>query len=173
MTHKKYLMINRPQVISETFDDEVVLVNLDNGNYYSIDKVGADIWSFIESGDAVSDIVRGITQRYKGNLGDIESAIEQFVDELQQESLIVTAAINEISKTQMSKEQPETKPATEKLNFEPPLLQRYTDMQDLLLLDPIHEVDETGWPKKKPSVQNKDEKRGQSTSHQHPRPAKH
>ena len=173
MNHKKFFRINRPQVICETFDDEVVLVNLDNGHYYSIDKVGADIWAFIESGDAIGDILRGIMQKYKGNLADIESAIEQFVDELQQESLIVTSATNEIRKTQVSKGQSETKPATEKLNFEPPLLQRYTDMQDLLLLDPIHEVDETGWPKKKPSVQNKDEQRRQPTSHQHPRPAKH
>jgi hypothetical protein len=27
-----------------------------------------------------------------------------------------------------------------------PVLNKYTDMQDLLLLDPIHEVDERGWP---------------------------
>jgi hypothetical protein len=25
----------------------------------------------------------------------------------------------------------------------------YEDMQDLLLLDPIHDVDETGWPARK------------------------
>jgi hypothetical protein len=30
--------------------------------------------------------------------------------------------------------------------FEAPVLQKYTDMQDLLLLDPIHDTDETGWP---------------------------
>ena len=30
--------------------------------------------------------------------------------------------------------------------FVAPVLQKHTDMQDLLLLDPIHEVDETGWP---------------------------
>jgi hypothetical protein len=27
------------------------------------------------------------------------------------------------------------------------MLQKFTDMQDLLLLDPIHEVDESGWPR--------------------------
>ena len=27
-----------------------------------------------------------------------------------------------------------------------PQLSSYTDMQELLLLDPIHEVDESGWP---------------------------
>jgi hypothetical protein len=28
-------------------------------------------------------------------------------------------------------------------------LQKFTDMQELLLLDPIHEVDERGWPHRK------------------------
>ena len=27
-----------------------------------------------------------------------------------------------------------------------PRLRKYTDMQDLLLLDPIHEIDQSGWP---------------------------
>ena len=35
----------------------------------------------------------------------------------------------------------------EKLPFEAPVLYTYTDMAELLLLDPIHDVDETGWPK--------------------------
>jgi hypothetical protein len=30
--------------------------------------------------------------------------------------------------------------------FVEPLLQKYTDMEEMLLLDPIHEVDEHGWP---------------------------
>ena len=37
-------------------------------------------------------------------------------------------------------------PAAELPNFERPKLGKYTDMQDLLLADPIHEVDEQGWP---------------------------
>jgi hypothetical protein len=27
-----------------------------------------------------------------------------------------------------------------------PKLEKYTDMEDLLLLDPIHDVQEVGWP---------------------------
>jgi hypothetical protein len=27
-----------------------------------------------------------------------------------------------------------------------PVVQRYDDLEDLLLLDPIHEVDDAGWP---------------------------
>ena len=41
-------------------------------------------------------------------------------------------------------------PEIERPVFKPPLLKRYTDMQELLILDPIHEVDDTGWPAIKP-----------------------
>jgi len=33
--------------------------------------------------------------------------------------------------------------------FVAPVLERYEDMQDFLLVDPIHEVDDSGWPNKK------------------------
>ena len=31
-------------------------------------------------------------------------------------------------------------------DYAPPAMSKYTDMEDLLLLDPVHEVDEVGWP---------------------------
>jgi hypothetical protein len=37
--------------------------------------------------------------------------------------------------------------------FQPPTLESYNDMQDLLLLDPIHDVDDMGWPQKAPDAQ--------------------
>ena len=33
------------------------------------------------------------------------------------------------------------------------MFERFTDMQDLLLLDPIHDVDETGWPVRADAVE--------------------
>jgi hypothetical protein len=37
--------------------------------------------------------------------------------------------------------------SVEKTPFEPPRLERYNDMNDYFLLDPIHEVDTAGWPR--------------------------
>ena len=37
-----------------------------------------------------------------------------------------------------------------KKEYEAPVLECYTDMQELLLLDPIHEVEETNWLVNKP-----------------------
>ena len=34
----------------------------------------------------------------------------------------------------------------ERVPYVPPVLEKFTDMQDLILLDPVHEVSERGWP---------------------------
>ena len=41
----------------------------------------------------------------------------------------------------------------QKQHFQSPEIQKFTDMEDLLLIDPIHEVDEeAGWPNIKDAV---------------------
>ena len=43
-----YYKIKTPNIIFETYDNEVVIINLDNGNYYSIKDTAAEIFSYIE-----------------------------------------------------------------------------------------------------------------------------
>lgn len=135
---------NAPQVIHEVIDGEAVLVNLETGSYYSTDQVGADIWGMIEAGMAVSNIIDAIESKYASNRGEIESGVTYLVTQLQQEELIVAGRAqgpeDGASSPVASSEQ------ANKPRFEQPVLSKYTDMEDLLLLDPIHDVDETGWP---------------------------
>ncbi len=141
-------LINAPKVILETFDDEVVIVNLDSGNYYSLDKVGADIWGLLESGASLQETVSAIAGSYNGDHDDMKAGINRLVEELQEENLIVIDTSETSSGSRVA-------PLTEygfrgeKPAFTTPLLSKYTDMQDLLLLDPIHEVDDSGWPNSK------------------------
>jgi hypothetical protein len=138
--------VNRPQVVHETIDNEVVLIDFDTGNYYSLDRVGADIWGFVESGATLRQIVDGIACRYDGDHGNMEAAVHQLLAELLQENLVVPEETGEAEDTENHAAQGEAGHQTENPGFEVPFLQKYSDMQELLLLDPIHEVDETGWP---------------------------
>jgi Coenzyme PQQ synthesis protein D (PqqD) len=132
--------VNRPKVIFEAFEDETVLINLDSGNYYSFSGSGALIWDRIVSGESIASVIEYLQERFRGRDG-IASAVDDFVRELAEENLISEdsgrAAKN------IKQERIEIGTLTQ---FERPVLQKYSDMQDLLLLDPIHEVDETGWP---------------------------
>lgn len=144
------LRINKPKVILETFDEEVVLVNLDSGSYYTIDKVGVDILGYIEHGADIDKIVKRVIDAHEADSAHIETAVLQFVDKLRQEGLVVPAEAQEAESSYTETEQAEAEVKAKQPGFESPVLREYTDMQDLLLLDPIHEVDETGWPNVKP-----------------------
>ncbi len=145
-----HFRMNIPKVVHEAFDDnEVVIINLDTGSYYSLDKVGAEIWSLIESGASITEIIEGMSCRYEAGSLNIEGAVNLFIEELRQEDLIVPNANERTGGALKANENMKSEPGAAKLSFQKPVLQKYTDMQDLLLLDPIHEVDETGWPKSK------------------------
>ncbi len=136
--------INSPKVIHETIDGETVLVNLDSGNYYSMDGVGVNIWNLVERRITRDEIIEAVTRRYTGERETIERAVHHFMKELEQEALIVADDKNGGRETATDNYDLAT--TAERRPFEAPVLNKYTDMQDLLLLDPIHDVDETGWP---------------------------
>ena len=135
--------VNGPQVISENIDGEVVLVNLEKGIYYSTDQVGAYLWDLIEAKHSVQEMRDMIGARYDADVDEIGTAVSGFLSELQQEELIVPTS-PEQERTALDTS-PAEAPAG-KLHFRPPALSKYTDMRDLLLLDPIHDVEESGWP---------------------------
>jgi hypothetical protein len=131
--------INTPTVVSETVDREVVMIHLDTGNYYSLRNTGALIWDALERGASVASIAAALDAT-SNNGADIGAVVGTFVDELISEELIVRAD-DAPPRTSATVEHP---PGP----FELPVLEKYTDMQQLILLDPVHEVDEgEGWPR--------------------------
>jgi hypothetical protein len=149
--------INSPKVIHETIDGETVIVNLDSGNYYSLEKVGADIWALIGKGIPLRGIVDDMAHRYTGTQKEIEQAVHQFMNELEQEELVITDKSQGNGSDPGSGIRDRTEEIEGRTNFETPALHKYSDMQDLLLLDPIHEVDDTGWPSPRSDVPVSDE----------------
>jgi hypothetical protein len=133
-------------VVDEVFDDEVVIIHFDTGNYYSLDSVGTEIWGLIESGRSVAEIVEALALRYEDSDGEMEGAVTRFVVELREEDLVAPSMAGNLSSLRQPEEQVESGGKGGRPHFRAPSMSRYTDMQDLLLLDPIHEVDEDGWP---------------------------
>lgn len=130
--------LNSPEVVSETIDGEAVVVNLAEGIYYSLQDSATDIWELLLSGLALDDVLAHLERRFEAPRATLQSELSRFLGELRQEGLL--------------RERPE--PATAQPSelaapkpFQPPRLERFTDMQELLALDPIHQVDEArGWP---------------------------
>lgn len=128
------------RIIHEVFENEVVVVNLDSGRYYCVQDAGADIWHLMLEGQTLGAMAAGLTSRYDASDTEIAEAIGRLCQELCDEGLLVVAEGAADAPRIVPHEQPRRR-------FAPPRLQTYTDMQDLLLLDPIHEVDAAGWPR--------------------------
>ena len=144
--------VDRSKIIFEAFEDETVLINLDSGSYYSFPGSGALIWDLISSGRSIGEVVAQLQQRFPDATDEIEICVLDFIGKLVEERLVLEQDAGDLEAIALG-EQPPLRKGTES-KFEKPCLQKYSDMQDLLLLDPIHEVDEMGWPNALPAERN-------------------
>ena len=136
--------VEAPRVVYETFDDEVVVLDLESGSYYSLRATAAWIFRAAAGGASRTAIAAafapGPEDRGNGDFADVHAAVGAFLDSLVAEGLLVPRPGTATSPAGLD-------PSGDAGPFTPPRLEKFTDMQDLLLLDPIHDVDETGWPR--------------------------
>jgi len=130
-----------PNIMHEIIEDEAVIVNIDNGSYYSFDGVGSRIWGLMDGdGRDLESLAARIGLLYTGEPDRIAATVASFVGRLRDEELVnIVSGSNGVTADDGDVSGP---PA----EFVEPILQKYTDMEALLLADPIHAVEEAGWP---------------------------
>jgi hypothetical protein len=131
----------KSSIVHERFGDETVVVNLDTGTYYSMQGMSSIIWGLVGDGASEASILRRIKAEFSGSSDEISRAVAKFLDQLVEDALVDPEYVADNVGEQAVGE-------VQKLDkvFSIPHLQKYTDMDDMLLIDPIHEVDEQGWP---------------------------
>ncbi|HKY64071.1 MAG TPA: PqqD family protein [bacterium] len=129
-----------PRISSETINGEVMILDLDTGNYYNLAESGAAIWEFLEAGASAAEIVEGLSSRFEAEPHRIAASVERLLGEFKDDRIISAVAAGERS--------PKPPTAATRRPFVEPVLNKFSDLKDLLMIDPIHEVDQVGWPQK-------------------------
>ncbi|MBP9944985.1 MAG: PqqD family protein [Vicinamibacteria bacterium] len=142
MASPRTFRLNTPHVVLEIFEDEVILVNLEAGAYYSVEGLGSRLIALLREERPVPAILEVLEAEVEAEADVIRESVESFLSQLEKEGLIVACA------AAPSPSGP--RPTGARRAFVPPVLHKYTDLRDLLLLDPIHDVDDAGWPVRKP-----------------------
>jgi hypothetical protein len=130
--------LNSPQVVSETVDGEAIVVNLDSGTYFSIKGDGVLVWNAILNGATVEELTAAVSAQAGADTGQVEASMAAFCESLAAEGLIA-------ARTDAA-DAPVLDFASAGAGLLEPAFESYNDMQDLILLDPVHEVAEQGWP---------------------------
>jgi hypothetical protein len=131
--------VNTPSVVSEVIDGELVIMDLKSGNYFSAEKTAASIWDWISRGYGTEYLEENISSYYKNVDPNYKQHLREFSEKLIEHQLI--------RENNYEVEPSELPASTTQLEvYSKPVINIFTDMQDMILLDPIHEVDEQGWP---------------------------
>ncbi len=92
------------------------------------------------AGASLEDVAAQVATRYQIDPATARSDVERFAQDLATERLV------ELDEASDATAPAPLEPVATRLPYVAPTVQKYDDLEDLLLLDPIHEVDEAGWP---------------------------
>jgi hypothetical protein len=131
-------------VVSEIISEEAIIIDLTAGTYFSSDGAGALIWHGIVCGFEAAQIKQCVRQAFSADPAEQNLDFENFVACLLANRLVVVADEAAPSSVDWSMPLP-----SGRRGYDPPVLNRYDDLEELALLDPIHDVEEAGWPNRK------------------------
>jgi hypothetical protein len=139
--HNKEIVINFQNISQERLDGEVILISFDTGKYFSAIGSGADILWLAEKGVSQKNWETILSATYENFLSnDPEIAI--FIQNLVNEGLVLEVEDNLSGVCELPLD-------IHREGWLPPKLVAFNDLQDLLLIDPIHDTSLEGWPKTK------------------------
>jgi hypothetical protein len=130
-----YIRTDVPHIAAELFDGELVVANYDSGIYYSIAPGGALVWQGLRHGLTPDALVEWLAAAFPSE-PDLAPRIRAFIQRLTDENLLAPSDTPE-----QGGPLPELGDTFGALEIE-----RFEDLQELLLLDPVHDVDTAGWP---------------------------
>jgi hypothetical protein len=117
-----------PDIVHESFGGDLVVLNLLSGQYFGLNASGAALWSAIIEGQDTASLSADDTTKQMAS---------DFVTQLLDHELIVRDDLAG-----------EGAPTASISLLIPPTIEAYDDLSDLIVADPIHDVDQNaGWPK--------------------------
>ena len=133
------LALNSSEVASKEIDGEALIMNVSNGMYYSLDGSGAVAWNMLAAGHSVRVVTEALAARFDVDPDTVLDDVLRLARTLLDENLVsVDLAGAEPSAPRNGA--PATGP------YAAPRLNKYSDMADLLALDPpMPSLAETSW----------------------------
>jgi hypothetical protein len=131
--------LSSSNIAMQVIDGEAILIDFERGHYFSARGLGCELLGFVALGCTARELVEALG-RNGFESAQVERVVSRYLERLVGEGLIAPSATARAPRENAEQLRFDSRELTE------PELVKYTDLADLLLLDPIHDVDDRGWP---------------------------
>jgi len=137
------LTLNDPDVVHEVIDDELVLLNLRSGAYYSGNSTATALLEALIAQPDAAVLLEAV-----GSLAeDARSVLDDTITYLLTEGLLKQPLPGVVTAVDPSAlDMAAVQKLVDLLEVDPPRFEKFTDMREILLLDPVHDTGDRGWP---------------------------
>lgn len=126
-----------PSCVADDFGGEIVAINFNDGLYFSLRGMAYAVWQDLIAGHSPQRIIEALATVD----ATLATATAAFIADLERRGLIRASAVPAVTDV------PALSVPLAQQAAEPPVLEAFNDMADLIGTDPIHEADEQlGWP---------------------------
>lgn len=77
-----------PCNLSTELDGETVLMNIESGKYFTLDRVGSEIWNLLSEPRPLADLLATLVDRFDGDPEVIRSETLSFVESLAEKGIV-------------------------------------------------------------------------------------
>jgi coenzyme PQQ synthesis protein D (PqqD) len=75
-------------ILSQANAESLILLKPDDGQYFTLDEVGARVWQLCDGSRAVTDVISTIYAEYDAPLAAIQADVVELMDDLAREKLL-------------------------------------------------------------------------------------
>lgn len=138
MSDTEFLTIDESRFVHQTVEDEVLVIDIVDGTYYCLRGSVAPLWPAIADGTTRIALIEAAAALFSSADVAVVASINAFLDRLRAEGIL-----HPVAQTAGTAALPAN---AVKRDFVPLTVERYEEMRDLLTLDPVHDVTDSGWP---------------------------
>ncbi len=140
------LTINTSAISSESFDNEIVAIHFLKGTYFSLRGASMAMWSWLQQGADETTLAKLLATRYQLDPKQSMEAVSKAIDLLRAAELVIESdqALPDFGAYDLSAGPDD---------YQEAVIESFEDLQELIAIDPVHEVDPMqGWPHRPPTM---------------------
>lgn len=88
MRKTKTITVNEKGLLATDLGDEMIIMDLNSGDYIGLDAVGVSIWTILKESSSIDIIVHRLQQEYAIDEATCQKDVIEFLEELAKKKII-------------------------------------------------------------------------------------